>query len=259
MTTPASDIPAAQPRRRFAGWGTIAVVSVVIFLACVFVDLTASPNLTSSAGPSALLALMAGIMQVVALLALAPWWAATAAGARVAALRVLACVAATGALVFVLLLFQTRLEPLALLRVQAVVLGAGLLTAGVSAALGAVFRSVRGAAAFTTIAGFAVAAIPFWGNILIRYPDASGWKSFAVAVVAKLSPLCACADAVGYDFFRGDSLYDLSVVSNYPSYRLPAWWLYALLSGAAGVLLLELAAFIRSRRAASSTSPSGGG
>ena len=246
MTTPSPDTAAAQPRRRFARWIAVVGVSVAIFLACVLVDLTASPDLTSSAGPSALLALMAGIMQVVALLALAPWWGTMLADARVAALRVLACAAATGALVFVLVLFQMRVEPLALLRVQAVVLGAGLLAAGVSSVLGAVFRSVRGAAAFTTLAGFAVTATPFWGNILIRYAG-DGWKSFAVAVVAKLSPLCACADAAGYDLFRGDTLYDLSVISNYPSYRLPAWWLYALLTGAAGILLLGVAAVLRRR------------
>ena len=117
---------------------------------------------------------------------------------------------------------------------------------GLSAALGAVFRSIRGAAGFTTLLCFALTASPFWGNLLIRWVGA-GLKSLAIDFVACVTPIAACADAARYDLFRGRALYTLSVVSDYP-HAFAAWWLYALIAGVAGILLLSLAAIIHPAR-----------
>ncbi len=249
MTIP--NEPRARPREKIVGWTTSMALPAAVFFAAVLVDLNASSRLTSDAGRPALLALAAGIMQIVLLLALAPWWGARLVekepfGALVAGIRVLAMTLATTLPLVVLMSLETHAAPLVVLKAQTVVLGVGLLAAGLAAALGAIFRSVRGVAAFTSLLGFALAASPFWGNVVVRWaPEV--WKSCAVNFIAGVTPLSACADAVRYDLFRGRMLYTISLVSDYP-HRLPDWWLYALITAAAGILLLELAAFIRSRR-----------
>ena len=228
------------------------IIPIAIFCACLAIDLNTSTRLTSDIGRSSLLALAAAFMQLLVILTVVPWWSATligesSFGALLAAMRVTAMVVSTAFVIVLLTYLQAQGAVVEVLKVQAVVLGVGVFVVGAAASLRFLFRSVPGAAVFSTLAGVLLAATPFWGNILIQWAN-EAWKPWAIGFVVKATPLSACSSAVGYDLFRGKTLYVLSAVSDY-RYDLPTWWLYALIAGAAGILLMELAAFLRRRSA----------
>jgi hypothetical protein len=248
------DGPQPKPASKLVGYLASMVIPLCVFGACLAVDLSASSR-PADAGRTAHLALMAAVLQILVILAVAPWWSARLSGERafgalIAALRVAAMTVSTTVLLLLLSWLQTQSAPLEFLKAQTVVLGVGLFVVGFSGVLRFVFRGATGAAVFTTLAGFLLTASPFWGNVLIQGAGES-WKPWAIGFVVKATPISACASAVRYDLFReGEGMmYKLSAVSDY-RYRLPAWWSYALIAGAAGILLIELASFIRTRQAA---------
>ncbi len=154
-----------RARAKIAGWPITLVIPACVLVAAVLVDLNAGSRMTSDAARAALLALVAGIMQIVVLLALAPWWAARLVddspfGALVAGLRVFAMTLATALPLAALMVLETPAAALVVVKVQCVVLGTGLFAAGLAGALGALFRSIRGAAAFASLVETAKAALP---------------------------------------------------------------------------------------------------
>ncbi len=223
------------------------VIPLAVFAACLFFDLRSGEQ---AAWRPARVAFMAGVIQCVAFLAMAPWWGAALAlespmGAWFAGLRVAVACAGSAALLALLMLFEAHPALPAVLRVEAAALGIGLLAAGLGAALGALFRSKRGVPAGVTLLGFALSATPFWGAAVIRLAS-EGWKPLACHFVTYATPISACADATGYDFYHG-AVYDALPVSDYSFFVVPQWWTWALVTGAAGIVLLGLSAAIRRR------------
>jgi len=233
-----------------ANWLAALWVPLAVFVVCLAVDLSASDRLTSDVGRGALLCLMAAVLQILFILSVAPWWGAslparTAFGAVIAAGRLLAMTVSVTLLMLLLMLLQDHVTVAAPLKVQAVVLGTGMLVTGVAAALGMWFGRTAPAAWLTTFAGGVLFASPFWGNLLVQWTDGAA-KPWAIGFVVKATPLSACASAVGYDLFRGQMLYVLSAVSDH-RHALPAWWAYALVTGAVGIALVALATTARRR------------
>jgi len=233
-----------------ANWLAGLAVPLAVLLVCFAVDMTASERLTSDLGRSALLTLLAATLQILVILSVVPWWSAGllehhSFGTLIAALRVLTQTVSVTVLLLLLAFLQDRSAFADVFRAQTVVLCVGLLVAALAGLAQVALRRVKPAALVTTFLGFFLFASRFWGNVPVRWAG-EAWRAWAVGFVAGVTPLSACASAVGYDLFRGRMLYVRSVVSDYP-HRLPEWWVYALVTGLAGVALMELAALIRRR------------
>ena len=250
MTT---EVGPAKPPKLLTGanWLAGLVIPLGILAVCVAADLSASERLTSDVGRTALLYVLAALVELLVIISIVPWWSAGLVdrhsfGAVIAAFRVATMVLSTSLLLLVLGFLQDSWGFASLVKVQTVVLCVGLLAAGLAAFLQGLLRRVTGAALVTMLLGFGLISTPFWGNILVQCAG-DAWRSWAIGVVVKATPISACSSAVGYDLFRGRVLYVLSAVSDY-RYALPEWWTYATVTGTAAIVLIELATLIRRQR-----------
>ena len=242
MTTGETELlkPGPASRRRVE-WSASLGIPLAVFILCLVVEFQASPRLTSEAGRAALLSLLAGLFQVLVVVSIVPWWSAgllgrNSFGTLIAALRVVTMTVSTTVLLLLLASLEGGGSYTGTLKVQVVVLGVGLLAAGVAGGLRLVLRSTSAAGLLTMLLGYLALGSPFWGNTLVQAASET-YKSLAVDLVVALSPMSACSSAVGYDLFRGRMLYTLSVVSDY-RYELPSWWAYGLFTGIAGLALI---------------------
>ena len=249
-TTGLTEVLKPNPASRRVEWPASLGIPLAVVVLCFVVELQASPRLTSEAGRSALLSLLAGLFQVLVMVSIVPWWSAgllerNSFGTLIAALRVVTMTVSTTVLLLALAYLEGRGGYAGTLKVQVVVLGVGLLAAGLAGTLRLVFRSTSAAGVAAMLLGYLALSSPFWGNILVQATSES-WKSRAVDVVVKLTPMSACSSAVGYDLFRGRMLYTLSVVSDY-RYELPSWWAYGVATAVAGLALIVTVTRIRRR------------
>jgi hypothetical protein len=250
VTTGETEVVKPNPASRRVEWSASLGIPLVVAALCFVVELLASPRLTSEAGRAALLSLLAGLFQLLVMVSIVPWWSAglldrNSFGTLIAALRVVTMTVSTTVLLLVLEYLEGSAGYAGTLKVQAVVLGVGLLAAGLAGTLRLVFRSTAAAGVLAMLLGYLALASPFWGNLLVQATGES-WKSKAVDAVVNLTPMSACSSAVGYDLFRGRMLYTLSVVSDY-RYALPEWWAYGMATGIAGLALIVTVTKVRRR------------
>jgi hypothetical protein len=241
VTRGETEVLKRNPASRRAEWSASLGIPLAVFVLCLVVEFHASPRLTAGAGRTAFLSLLAGLLQVLVMVSIVPWWSAgllerNSFGTLIAALRAVTMTVSTTVLLLLLVYLEGGGGYAGTLKVQVVVLGVGLLAAGLAGGLRLVLRSTSAAGLLAMLLGYLALASPFWGNALVQAAGES-WKPRAVDVVVTLSPMSACSSAVEYDLFRGRMLYTLSVVSDY-RYALPAWWAYALVAGMAGLALI---------------------
>jgi len=247
--------PSPRPRGRAltrpaADWLAGLVIPLAVVAVVFVLDLRADMKGASDVLRSGLLSFTAGMLQLVVILAVAPWWSAGlvekhAFGTLIAALRVTAMVVGATILLLLLAFVQDRDGFADLLKVQLVVLGVGLFVVGLSGGLRVLLRNTRAAAMLTSLPAFLVFATPFWGNVLIRLCGEVG-RGWAWQFVVKVTPILACADAVPQDLFRHGErlLYESSLIIDAAAV-FPAWWAYALITGLIGVALVWGVTFSR--------------
>ena len=134
--------PASRRVERLASLG----IPLAVVVLCFVVELQASPRLTSEAGRSALLSLLAGLFQVLVMVSIVPWWSAglldrNSFGTLIAALRVVTMTVSTTVLLLALAYLEGRGGYAGTLKVQVVVVGVGLLAAGLREPCGSSFEA----------------------------------------------------------------------------------------------------------------------
>ena len=243
-----------RPRRTLKVAEVLGIVLVPVAVAgtCLVIDLLAGNRTTQGLPRAALLHLFAGVLALVVMIAVLPWWSASrfadwkGIGAVVTGFEIAVALSAVLMAGVGLLHKQPCLREI--LHVHAIVMGVGLLLMGLTGILRCLFRSGSAAAFAVMLVGFAALSAPFWGNPIIRSASTER-RAQVIDCVITATPVSACSSAVGYSLFRGYALYDLSLVADYhPLHRLPAWWLYALIVGGAGAVLAALSGWVGSRQ-----------